>query len=397
MKRVDRRIIIIASFIFIVGLAYGIMKFLIAQGQEPPMQPPVESKRYVSAEEVNYSTVTSPVTGEGRLTSLAEVDLVAEASGKVLVSDIALKKGSTFSKGDILFTIYPDEAALALKSGKSRFMHSLASLLPDLAIDYPKQEKLFREFFNSISLDRQLPPFPDVEDEQLRIFLASRNVLSEYYDIKREELKLSRHTVTAPFEGTYREVYLEAGAYTNTGGRVAHIIRTDLLELEVPLKRLDARWVRIGDEVKVHSDKRTVDWKGVVVRKSKFVDADNQSQGIFIRLYNDQKTPLLAGEYLRASFPGQPVEEVMEVPRNVVFNTNEVFIVNDTRLHKRTIDIVKINENENTLLFKGLEEGEMLVMQPLINVQEGTIVEIHNQPEVQAGLSREDDSATPLN
>jgi len=397
MKTVDRRIIIVAAFIFIVGLSYGIMKFLIAQGEEPPMQPPVESKRYVRAEPVAYNTVISPVSETGRLTSLAEVDLVAEASGKVLVSDIPLKKGSTFSKGDVLFTIYPDEAALALKSKKSRFLHNLASLLPDLAIDYPAQEQIFRKFFNSISLDRQMPSFPEVKNEQLRIFLASRNVLSEYYDIQRDELSLSRHTVKAPFEGTYKEVYLEAGAYTNMGGRVAHVIRTDLLEMEVPLKRFDAKWVRVGDEVTILSDERDINWQGVVVRKNQFVDPDNQSQGVFIRISNDQAKPLLAGEYLKADFPGHPVEEVMEVSRNVVFNTNEVFVVNDTRLHKRTIDIIKVNDNENTLLFKGVEEGEMLVMQPLINVQEGTKVEIHNEPQEETGKDQDSYSEIPGN
>ena len=391
MKKIDRRIIIVASFVFIVAMAYGIMRFLIAQGEEPRMRPPMEAKRYVRAEAVAYNTITSPVSATGRLMSLSELDLVAEASGKVLVSNIALKKGSRFSKGDILFTIYTDEAALALKAKKSRFLHGLASLLPDLAVDYPQEEQRFRNFFNSIDLNRQLPDFPKVNQEQLKIFLASRNVLSEYYDIKQDELKLSRHTVVAPFDGTYQEVYMEAGAYTNTGGRVAHIIRTDILELEVPLKRFDARWVKVGDEVDIHSAERSMSWQGLVVRKSQFVDPDNQSQGVFIRVQNDPQKPLLAGEYLHASFPGQPVEEVMEVPRNVVFNTNEVFIVNDTRLHKRNIDIVKINEN--TLLFKGLKEGAMLVMQPLINVQEGTKVEIHNQP--RGGTDQQADSATP--
>lgn len=384
MKRVDRRIIIVASFIFIVGLAYGIMQFLIAQGEEAPMRPPVEAKRYVKAEPVLYKEVVSPVRADGRLSSVEQLDLVAEASGKILVSNIPLKKGSRFAAGDVLFTIYPDEAALALKSKKSRFLHNLASLLPDLAIDYPNYEIRFRQFFNSIDLDSQLPAFPDIDHEQLRIFLASRNVLSEYYDIKQEELRLSRHTVVAPFDGTYREVHMEAGAYTNTGGRVAHIIRTDVLELEVPLERFDASWVKIGDEVTIQSDKRNIQWKGRVVRKNPFVDADNQSQGVFVRVPSNQDEPLLTGEYLSATFPGHPVKGVMEVPRNVVFNSNEVFIVNDTRLHKRTIDIVKVNEK--TILFRGVEEGEMLVMQPLINVQEGTKVEIHNQSDNQPGM-----------
>jgi hypothetical protein len=35
-----------------------------------------------------------------------------------------------------------------------------------------------------------------------------------------------------------------------------------------------------------------------------------------------------------------------------------------------------IKENEKTLVFNGLDEGEILVMQPLINVLEGTLVEM---------------------
>jgi len=395
MKTVDRRIIIVAAFIFIVGLSYGIMKFLIAQGEDPKMQSPVEAKRYVRAEPVEYQTIVSPVTATGRLASLAEVDVVAEASGKILASGISLKKGSRFSKGDVLFTIYPDEAALALKSRKSRFLNILANLLPDLAIDYPEDQQRFRGFFNSVDLDEKLPPFPDVTSEQLRIFLAGRDVLSEYYGIKKDELQLGRHTVVAPFDGTYKEVYMESGAYTNIGGRVARAIRTDLLELEVPLERFDAGWVSVGDRATVHSDERGFEWEGIVVRKSQFVDQDNQSQGVFIRIKDNTERPLLAGEYLRATFPGQPVEKVMEVPRNVVFNTNEVFIVNDARLHKRNIDIVKVNEN--TLLFEGLPEKQMLVMQPLINVQEGTRVEIHNEPQEETGKDQESYSEIPGN
>ena len=184
---------------------------------------------------------------------------------------------------------------------------------------------------------------------------------------------MSRHTVIAPFDGTYTEVYLEAGAYTNTGGRVAHVIRTDELELEVPLERFDAEWVKIGDEVNIHSDRRSIDWKGQVIRKNQFVDENTQSQGVFVRVKNHMEPSLLSGEYLSASFPGHPIEHAMEIPRNVVFNTNEVFIVVENRLQKKTINIIKVNEK--TLIFNGLNEGGILVMQPLINVQEGTLVE----------------------
>jgi membrane fusion protein (multidrug efflux system) len=373
MRKVDRRIVVIAAFIFIVGLAYGLMRFLAAQKEDLSKRPPVEAKRFVKAEPVKYTTIFSPVSAPGRLSSVAEVDIVAEAPGRLQQGSVALKKGTEFSKGDILFVVYPDEAALELKASKSQFLNTLANLLPDIRIDFPKHEQGYVEFFSSIRLDQPLPPFPEIKDEKLKIFLTSRNVLSQYYNIQKDELQLNRRTTVAPFDGTLTDVFLEVGSYTNTGGRIARAIRTDQLELEVPVERFDAAWINIGDPVTVRSDRRGLTWKGQVIRKSQFVDPNTQSQAIFIKIQNHRNPALLAGEYLQAEFPGHPIENAMEVPRNVVFNTNEVFVIVDNRLEKRVANIIKINEK--TLVFNGLEEGQVLVMQPLINVLEGTLVE----------------------
>jgi len=391
MKKIDRRIVIVFTLIFIVGLAYGLMRFLIAQKEEPPMRPQMEARRHVKADTVKYKTIVSPVSAPGRVSSISEIDVVAEASGKIIPGNVPLKRGEIFTKGTVLLTIYPDEAALALQARKSQFLNSLANLLPDIAIDFPQHGDLFNEFFNSIDLEAKLPHFPETNDEKLRIFLASRNILSEYYNIQKDELQLGRHTVRAAFDGTYDQVYMEAGAYTNTGGRVAHAIRTDLLELEVPLERFDADWVKIGDAVTIFSDREEFTWTGEVVRKSQFVDPNTQSQIIFVRVKNHQQIPLLVGEYLTAEFLGHPIDNAMEVPRNVSFNANEVFVVVEGRLMKKTINIIK--ENEKTLLFNGLEKGSVLVMQPLINVQEGTQVVIQGQepPKAERGSGGQPD------
>ncbi|NJO89185.1 MAG: HlyD family efflux transporter periplasmic adaptor subunit [Chloroflexia bacterium] len=187
---------------------------------------------------------------------------------------------------------------------------------------------------------------------------------------------MSRHSVYAPFSGTFKEVYTETGSYINMGGKVARMIQTNMLEMEVPLERFDADWVKVGDQVKVYSEKSGQEKMGVVVRKNLFIDENTQSQGVFIRINNAQDPVFLAGEYLQAYFPGHPVKNSMEIPRNIVFNSNEVFIVKNSRLQKKKINIIKIN-NENTLVFNGLPEGDTLVVQPLINVQEGSLVEVH--------------------
>lgn len=372
MRKIDRRIVVIISVIFILGLAWGLMKFLVAQKEPPPVRRTIEARRYVKVEPVKYTNISAEVSGPGRLASIAEVDIVAEASGKIEAGNVSLKKGASFSKGDVLFVVYPDEAILTLKARKSQYQNILASILPDLSIDYPQYEESYYSFFNSISVDKPLPPLPEIEDDQLKIFLASRNVISEYYNIQSDQLQLSRRTVRAPFKGTFKEVYMELGAFTNTGGRVARAIRTDEMELVVPLKRADAAWVRPGDPVTVQSENLNLTWKGKVLRKSQYVEEKFQSQEIYVKIPYDNKQPLLAGEYLVASFPVRPILDVMEIPRNSVFNSNEVFIVRGGRLSKRTINVIK--SNDRTLIFNGLTEGDSIVLQQLINVSEGTRV-----------------------
>jgi len=74
-----------------------------------------------------------------------------------------------------------------------------------------------------------------------------------------------------------------------------------------------------------------------------------------------------------ANFPGRPIKNAMEIPRNSVFNTDEVFVVREGRLAKEKIDVIKVNDR--TLIFNGVSEGDTLVVQQLINVSEGTLVQ----------------------
>ena len=352
--------------------SFGLMKYLISLKEEPPVRMQADIKRYVKTEKVKYGIITSPVEASGRLNSVSSIDIIAEATGKIIKGELTLKKGEEFRKGDLLFTIYRDEALLDLQGRKSQFMNTIANMLPDINIDFPEHIAGFKEFFNSIDIKDELPEMPDVRDEKLKVFLSSRGVLSEYYSILRDELKLERHNVYAPFNGTFSDVYLEAGAYTNAGGRVAHAIQTDFLEQEVPVKKDDALWIKVGDRVKVFRRGQDTEWTGTVVRKGMFVDEETQSQAVFISLRSRPGQELMNGEWLTARFPGHPVDGVMEIPRNSVFNTDEVFIVVDGRLEKRVIDIIK--ENEKTFIFRGLNEGDLLVTQALINVQEGVQV-----------------------
>jgi RND family efflux transporter MFP subunit len=246
--------------------------------------------------------------------------------------------------------------------------------LPDIKVDFPDQLDAFNHFFASIDMDNDLPELPEVKNEKLKIYLASRNVFSEYYSIRQDEKKLNRHSLYAPFDGTFIQVNQEVGAFVNVGGQIARMIRTDQLEVEVPVENDQSRWIEIGDVVQVYSRNKTDHRQGVVVRKSNFVDPTYQSRSIFVRVTNSNQHLLLSGEYKEVIFPGQEIMSAMIIPRNAVFNSNEVFTVVDGKLKKREINVIK--RDETTMIIDGLEEGTKVVAEPLINVKENSPVGI---------------------
>ncbi len=368
-----RQFIIVASLAFIVVGSVMLMQFLAAQKKDIPRRPPAVGERWVKAEPVLYKTIETKVVAQGRVVSTAEVEVVSEASGRIEPGSAPLKKGQRFSRGDTLLIIYKDEAELALKALKSQFLNRVANLLPDIKIDFPEKYDAFVDFFNTIDLDQDFPPLPEIKSEKMKIFL-SRNVLNDYYSIKKAEKRLKRHTIIAPFEGTYTNVLLQVGAYVNMGGRIGSIIRTDALEVEAPVENSQARFIRVGDPAILTSAGRHIKWKGEVVRISDFVDIATQSRSIFINVPLHNQAQLYSGEYLTVELSGDAIEKAMEIPRNAVFNYDEVFVVVDGKLKKRRIEILKMNEE--TSVFRGLEEGVYVVTQPLINVAENTSVKI---------------------
>lgn len=368
-----RIFITIALIIAGIGGAFFLQKWLTSMKPEPQTNEGSQTTRLVQTRFVEYKDLISFMEIPGRLAAGRTVEIISEVQGEILPEEVPLKKGQTFSKGQLLFHIYDKEQLLALKASKSRFLNSLANALADIKFDYPDNYDKVLAFFNSVDIDNKIPDLPEIKDNSLNIFLASRDILNQYYTIKVAEERLQKHYITAPFNGTFIDVSLEVGGIANPGTRIARIIKTDVLELEVPVEVSNLQWVRKGDKVNVLDETRTNSWQGEVIRISEFVDPNTQSASVFVQIKNSPEKPVYAGMYLIATFSGKAIKSAMEIPRQAVFNQNQVFIVQDSTLRKMNIQIRKINTN--TLIFNGLDEGLELVVEPLINVREGTVVE----------------------
>lgn len=369
-----RKIIIIVSGVSIVVFLFFSMQWLSGMKKLPPKRAPKEVIRYVKAEPIKYSNLNVEVTATGRVTSNADVTLIAEVRGELMRGDISFKVGESFKKGDLLVKIDDAIELYNMKSRKSSFLNSVASMLPDLRVSFYDEYDEWMIFMEAIDVDKDLPELPELNSNQERIFMASRNILTNYYSIKSAEANFESYHIYAPFNGTITEVNLQVGAVANPGSKLGRIINTTDLELEVPVKVINAQWLKVGQKVVVYNSNKTSSWKGRIVRKSQNVNPTTQSINTFVSINVSKGKSIFQGEYLSAEFSGIKINNVMEIPRKTVFNEDEVFIIRDSLLVKEVINVQKVGSDK--LYFNGLQEGEYIVTEPLINASESTKVQI---------------------
>ncbi len=369
-----RKLIIIISGIAIVVFSFFSMKWLGGMKNMPTKRNAKEVVKYVKTETVKYEDVTTSVEAMGRVTSQKEINLIAQVRGEIMRGDISFKVGESFKKGDLLLKMDDSIELYNMKSRKSSFLNSVAGMLPDLKVSLTDEYDEWLKFMESIDVDKDLPDLPKMNSTQERIFMASRNILTNYYSLKSAEANFESYHIYAPFSGTITEVFLEEGTIANPGTKLGKIINTLNLELETPVDVDDAKWLRIGQKVEVYNKNKTSKWLGKIARKSQNVNPSTQSINIYVALNTTNKAPLYKGEYLTANFTGIKLFKVMEIPRNAVFNRNIVYTVEEGLLVKKEINIHKINRDK--LYFTGIEEGKEVVSEPLINATENTKVKI---------------------
>ena len=78
--------------------------------------------------------------------------------------------------------------------------------------------------------------------------------------------------------------------------------------------------------------------------------------------------------FLKAEIPGKMIEQAVRVPRNILKNKNEVFVVKDGLLKTKMVKVHRLSEN--TAVVSGLNVGDQYVLDMPSNASENMKVEI---------------------
>jgi multidrug efflux pump subunit AcrA (membrane-fusion protein) len=324
----------------------------------------IESNKYASVVYLKNENIPIKVKGSGRVLPGTIINISSEVQG-VLKSNIDLKKGTNFKRGQLLFSLRDTDAKLLLAARKSAYLSLLSQLLPDLATDYPDQYEKWNKFFNSINVDQPITPLPSFVTTREKNFAISRNILSEYLNIKSDEFRLSKYQQIAPFNGSIVDAFSDEGAIVNPGSAVIQVIRNDELEIEIPVPVLYVDKIQIGSNVDLFENENA--FNGKVVRIGEFINPNTQSLPVYIKPNINHS--LYYGMYVKAEIKFNDTESVVKIPRSAIFNKNEVYeVLNDSTIKSIKIDIR--SSDDHYFFAKGMADSTLIVSQPLINAKD---------------------------
>jgi multidrug efflux pump subunit AcrA (membrane-fusion protein) len=323
-----------------------------------------ESKKYTPAKYFTNELIPIKVKSSGRVIAGKIISLSSEVQGK-LKSNITLKKGTNFKKGELIYSIQNKDAQLMLAARKSNYLSSWVKCLPDLATDHKEVYDKWNAFFNEINVDQQLPNIPSFTTTKEKNFIISRNLLSEYLNIRSDEFKLSKYMQYAPFNGSIVDSYSDDGAVINPGSPIIKIFRSNQLEIEIPVSIKFMKNIKKGSIVSLTNSDNIFD--GVVTRKGEFVNATTQSIPVYVQPTNYDQ--LYFGMYVDAEFEFESLKPVVKIPREAIFGDNQIYTINnDSLLVSKTIKIR--SKEEKSVIATNINDSTLIATEAIINAKE---------------------------
>jgi len=311
------------------------------------------------------------VAAYGTISSFLSVDVSSEVQGKLIQGRKDLKVGTSFKKGDLMFRVNDTEARYTIRSRKSGFITILAQMLPDIKNDFPTEFDKWNNYIESIKLNESLPVLPSWGDNKEKIFISTRNILTEYFSIKSMEEQLQKYTYYAPFTGVITEAYISEYAVVNPGTRIIKYVANGDFEIAAAVPVAQMEDLKVGSVAKIFTTSGEEKGVGKVVRISEVINKSTQSADVFIKPSAAAGKKFVEGEYVKVQISELETFKGVRVPRAAV-HENVVYAYNQKDSTLQPKNVIVLNVNENGAFISGLSDNEVIVTQEVLNYTDST-------------------------
>lgn len=112
------------------------------------------------------------------------------------------------------------------------------------------------------------------------------------------------------------------------------------------------------------------EWSGYVSRIGSNIDPSTHTIPVFVKVENNQNSPLYSGIFVNVEIYGSLIEEAVTIPRQAVYNGNQIYLIKEGKLEPREVKIVREEFNE-VILAEGVFEGDTIIVDLMQGVVPG--------------------------
>ena len=363
-----RKIILSILGILIIIASFFLAKQIVNSKTRPRAK--VEKVvKTVFTETVSNGTVPIVVPANGNLRAKRRVELYAEVQGVFQKANRLFKAGQPYRKGETIINIDASEYYASVQSAKSNLYNLITSIMPDLRLDYPEVFPKWQAYLSGFDLDRTTPPLPEMTSEKEKFFISGRGIITNYYNVKNQEQRLRKYSISAPFNGILTEALVTEGTLVRSGQKLGEFINTDTYELEVSISKTYSDLLKINEHVDLVNLDRTKTYTGVVSRINGNIDLTTQTIKAFIEVSDPD---LKEGMYLEASLNAKQETEAIEIDRNLLLENNQIFVVRDSLLD--LIDVRPVYFSDKKVVLKDVPDGISILTKPVVGAFDGMLV-----------------------
>lgn len=350
---------IILAILILIGGGYAAS---LLMNREKRQRPTIEKvKPTVFTAKVSNGDVQVFIEESGRLTAKYRADLYAEVQGVMETTARDFKPGSTFNKGDIMVKIRENDYYANLQAQKSVLQNLITSVLPDLRLDYPDVYKKWDNYLKNFDMDKPIGKLPETSSDKEKFFITGKNIYTTYYNTKNLEIILSKYTLRAPFNGILTEALVNPGTVVRPGQKLGELIDPSVYELELAISKSILPDLIIGKSVKVFDiENRELSWNGKISRINGRINTATQTVQVFVEVKGQA---LREGMFLNASISAKPKQNAFELPRSLLIDDTNLYIVKDSVLQVVAISI--LHTTTESIIIRGLEDGTDVVIRPV--------------------------------
>jgi RND family efflux transporter MFP subunit len=384
--RSPRPIIRIVLSLVILGAGIGAASYLKNSAPRTKKRPPVKLSPTVLIQTVKPSSYQIIVTAMGTVIPAREVVLKSRVSGEIVEIHPEFTEGGFLKKDMRIIQIDPQDYELALARKRSTVTDAEYALKLELGRQaVAKREwELLNQGKAALDMEKELA-LRQPHLDKVRAGLSAAEA-----ELKAAMLDLERTHITLPFNAMVRSKSVDRGSQVTPQEPLAELVGTDAYRVQASLTVDRLEWIDVPVQTGDHGSKAQIiygrgnECSGKVIRLLGDLAAEGRMARILVEVAdplglnssNQNRTPLLIGEYVRVKILGRKLDNVFQIPRTALKDNSSIWIVGENQ----TLEIRKVRavwrDADVVLLKDGLKPGERLIVSDLSAPVEGMAVRV---------------------